>query len=81
MHCISSPCVVVVVVWQCRGDVEGRRVLAAVVLWKRGTFDVCLFVVVDVDESFSHQPILNLVEFLFSYHAVWSTSSAPSLTS
>ena len=46
------------------------------VVGKRGTFDVCLFVVdgcdLGCDELFSHQPILNFVRNLVSYHVVCS---------
>ena len=60
MHCISITALLFLLFWQCRGDVDWRRVLA-VVVGKRGTFDVlfvCLWLMVMT--SFSHQPLLNL---------------------
>ena len=58
--------------WHC-GNVEGKRLL---VVCMKGTFDVCLFVADGWLIFFFHQPILNLVEILFSYHHMVSNISA-----
>ena len=58
--------------WHC-GNVEGKRLL---VVCMKGTFDVYLFVADGWLIFFSHQPILNLVEILFSYHHMVSNISA-----
>jgi hypothetical protein len=42
------------------GIVEIWKGGARFVVWKVGTFDICLFVV-GCDESFSHQPVLDFV--------------------